>query len=463
MSTDQRQNRSFLEYWLVCFVLAAMSASQDQGVANGQGLDLFDENVKSIPVYEFLNIVGEGVSVSPEIAERIRQIEVEVNRPILEYQSRLDRIGPDAEAYEASLTERSSIIAKFDQVPANELFGSELHRVRRGLNQRKLLERHPSGFKAVDLSFLGDESLQRSLGFNGKQKGKQQDISQDTGDKLKRMVEKYFEESRALRVRTSTSIMESLPEETAAIWKKAYGEPMSLDESAATEKANPFDKRKFPLKLKVFPLNNKLPDQQAIDLREKFDYVFGNLIASDEVLKLLDLSQEQEQSWKEFLKLEVYFSQDAGVGNDRIDNLVSLKATIPEILAGILVDSQVTKLLQVELQYRLLAEANTLGLNDSRVVSQLEFSQSVRNRISQIANEAEAAHAELKKKRVSEIRELLQKQVEDALGLLTTEQLARYDVLVGKPIYFPHIRLSDGEQQPAFWFYGLLVVQENLK
>jgi hypothetical protein len=53
--------------------------------------------------------------------------------------------------------------------------------------------------------------------------------------------------------------------------------------------------------------------------------------------------------------------------------------------------------------------------------------------------------------------------VEDALGLLTTEQLARYDVLVGKPIYFPHIRLSDGEQQPAFWFYGLLVVQENLK
>jgi hypothetical protein len=112
-------------------------------------------------------------------------------------------------------------------------------------------------------------------------------------------------------------------------------------------------------------------------------------------------------------------------------DLILKKDEHNEVLETVLLPDQIKWLRQAELQLRLSENKSTFGLKDRILAEELKLSDDQSRRIQEIAKKYERRELDYANKVKSAVKNEIIKSIDRSLGVLTKEQSALYQHLLG--------------------------------
>lgn len=161
----------------------------------------------------------------------------------------------------------------------------------------------------------------------------------------------------------------------------------------------------------------------------------AGLLMSEEIRTELGIDEDQMLDLEDFRdemrgQMREMFGQMRDMDPDeRREMIQEMRTEAENRLKEVLKPEQMTRLKQIELQQQMQRRGGGGAIPNS-VAEELGLSES---QLEEMRAKAAAAQAELQKK----IQELRQAAQEEILSVLTSEQRAKYDELVGKPFEMP--------------------------
>ena len=173
----------------------------------------------------------------------------------------------------------------------------------------------------------------------------------------------------------------------------------------------------------------------------------GGLLMSEEVRQEVNLSEEQQQElramgeetrnemrermrtlWEGYREMSE--EERNAAREDMRAEMEEMRVEVESRVKKVLKPEQFDRLRQIELQQEVSRRGSSEALSQGRVAEELGITDEQREQL-------QAKAAEVQQKLNEKIQQLRADAREEILGVLTAEQRAKYDALVGKPFEMP--------------------------